>query len=447
MKKKISIILLLIVIIVGFKINKKQDFNTENVKNNYKVVKEFSEKIDKTSQAVEDKVIIKEGNKFGIIDVNGEKIKDTIYDYILRLDGNVYFLQLGENKEIYNINLEKNIKVDEVSIINEGIYRVMCNNKYGIVDKNLDIIFKIENNFIDGNHGNILVFNGDTISLYDKDFNKKIEMQEKYEQVKLGVGEYIYAKKDGFWAIINKDGLQQTEFKYLSFLNLNDKDIVIGYTKDKNYLVNLKNQVPFEKEVDYENYGIECADRIMVLKNGKIGYIDVLGNEVIKPIYDGGFAFREDKDFVQVKKDGLWELIDINGKKYAEIQVDDIGEYQEGYMLVEKVGKYGYIDKKGEIKIPIEYDFADNFSNNLAVVAGEHGYGVIDKDNNQVLPLKYDEIEISGDQIYVVENNKYGLFSKDRKEILCTEFDYLNKVDENTVFFRKNDESGFIKLD
>lgn len=445
MKKKIGMILFLTIIVIVLKVNKDKNFNEIRDKGNYEIVKEFSKKTDRTSQAVKNKIIIKEGEKFGIIDIKGNKIKETIYDYILRLDKDIYFLQQDKEKVLYNVYLGKEIKVDEVSILDENMYKVMYNNKYGIVDKNLDTIFEIENNFIDGNNENILIFNDNTISLYDKSFNR-IDIQEKYEKIKLGVGGYLYAQKNGLWGIINKEGKQQTEFKYLNFLDLNDEDMVIGYTKDKNFLINLKNQKPLEVEVNYENYGVESAERIMVLKNEKIGYIDVLGNEIIEPIYDGGFMFKKDKDFVQVKKNGVWELIDLNGKKYKEVQVDDIGEYQEGYMLVEKYGKYGYMDKKGDIKIPIEYDYAENFSNGLAIVAGDYGYGIIDKNNNIILPLEYDEIEINEDYVYVVKDNKYGLFSVNGEKILDLEFDYLNKIDNDVVFFRKNDKSGFLKL-
>ena len=443
MKKKL-VAAIFLAVIIGISFNIYNNDNVEN-KKNYIVKEKFLEIIDETSEARDNEVIIKKDNKFGVINIENETVLDLIYDYILRIDENLYFIQMDEIKKLWNTKFNKSIKLDEVSVITEGIFRVKYKGKYGLVDKSLNEIIKIEKNFIDGNNENILVFSGDTINLFDKSGKYK-KLKNKYEKVKLGIGKYLYAKKNGLWGIIDQNEKVIVDFKYESFLDLNDKDILVGYTNKENYLINLQGEKSLELKAEYDNYGIESCDKIMILKNGKIGYIDTFGKEVISPKYDGGFSFKEGKNFIQVKSGNNWKILDLSGKEIKELEIDDLGEYTEGYILSEKNGKYGYIDESGEIAIPLEYDFAENFSNNLAIVAGEHGYGIIDKENHQILPLKYDSVQIFGDKVYVVEDGKYGLFSIEGNELIHPEFEYLNKVTDNIIFFRSDKTSGFIEL-
>lgn len=442
-KKLVAAIFLAVIIGIGFSV-----FNIDvDVKDNknYIVKEKFLEIIDETSEARDNEVIIKKDNKFGVINIENETVLDLIYDYILRIDENLYFIQMDEIKKLWNTKLNKSIKLDEVSVITEGIFRVKYKGKYGLFDKDLNEIISIEKNFIDGNSENILVFSGDTINLYDKSGKYK-KLKNKYEKVKLGIGKYLYAKKNGLWGIINTAEKVIVDFKYDSFLDLNDKDVLVGYVNDESYLINLQGEKPLELKAEYDNYGVESCEKIMVLKKGKIGYIDVFGEEIISSKYDGGFSFKEDKNFIQVKEGDSWKILDLSGKEIKELDINDLGEYIEGYMILEKDGKYGYIDELGDIKIPLEYDFAENFSNGLAIVAGEYGYGVIDKENHQVLPLKYDAVQILGDKIYVTEGGKYGLFSIKGDELIHPEFEYLNKVTDNIIFFRNDKTSGFIEL-
>lgn len=444
-KKLVAAIFLAVIIGIGFSVyNIDTDVDVKD-NENYVVKEKFLEMIDETSEARDNEVIIKKDGKFGVISIENETILDLIYDYILRIDENLYFIQIAETKKLYNTKINKNINLDEVSVIRDGLFRVKYKEKYGLVDRNLNEIISIEKNFIDGNNENILVFSEDIISLYNK-YGEYKKLKNKYEKVKLGIGKYLYAKKNGLWGIINTSEKVVVDFKYDSFLDLNDKDILVGYIDDKSYLINLQGEKPLELKAEYDNYGIESCEKIMVLKKGKIGYIDIFGEEIISSKYDGGFSFKEDKNFIQVKDGDIWKILDLSGKEIKELDINDLGEYVEGYILLEKNGKYGYMDELGNIKIPLEYDFAENFSNGLAIVAAEHGYGVIDKENYQILPLKYDTVQIFGDKIYVTEDGKYGLFSIKDNELIHPEFEHLNKVTDNIIFFRNGKTSGFIEL-
>ena len=221
-------------------------------------------------------------------------------------------------------------------------------------------------------------------------------------------------------------------------------NILIGYTKDKTYFINLEKEI--EKRIDYDNFSSEIDGKIMILKNGKIGYITELGEEIIKPIYEGGFLFKNGKDFIHVKKEHKWYLLNLDGT-LKELPYEDIGEYNEGYMVAELNGRFGYIDEKGNIKIPFDYLIANNFKNELAIIAKESGFGVINKKNKEIIDPIYDAIEIIKDYIYVFKDNKFGIFSITGKTILPLKYKKLGKINEDLVFFKDEQRTGFIKID
>ena len=80
-----------------------------------------------------------------------------------------------------------------------------------------------------------------------------------------------------------------------------------------------------------------------VAKNGKYGYIDKTGKEVISIEFDYVSDFRE--DLVVVKKNKKLGYIDKTGKEVIPIEFDDANNFREGLAAVEKNGKYRYIIK------------------------------------------------------------------------------------------------------
>lgn len=97
-----------------------------------------------------------------------------------------------------------------------------------------------------------------------------------------------------------------------------------------------------------------------VQNNGKKGTIDKDGNEVIPIIYDD-FKFLE--NYIAVKKDGLWGLMDLNMQLIIPYQYDEIittgYEYGSNHLVVIKDQKYGLINTQGDIILPIEYEHLD----------------------------------------------------------------------------------------
>jgi len=98
--------------------------------------------------------------------------------------------------------------------------------------------------------------------------------------------------------------------------------------------------------------GLDIADGLVIIeKNGKFGYSDLTGKEVIAPIYDYCWPFAEGR-----------------GRVYQE------GAHQ---------GYFGYVDRSGKEIIPCKYVEGKNFSEGFAVVMEKDSF------QNQVEYIDY----------------------------------------------------------
>ena len=146
-----------------------------------------------------------------------------------------------------------------------------------------------------------------------------------------------------------------------------------------------KEVIPFK--YDYAEEFINGLARVKL--NGKYGFIDKTDKEVIPFKYDDARSFRN--GLMAVKLNGKWGFIDKSGKEVISFKYDETdGIFNHGLTTVKLNGKYGYIDKSGKEITPLKYNQIDSFSEGLAVVEFKGKYGFIDKTGKEVIPLKYD---------------------------------------------------------
>lgn len=441
MKKKLGIALFIAVMIVIF----QRSYKTTK---SGKEINQYSKKflnIDSGSRLEKNFLIFKLNNKYGIMTQDGSIIKKNEYNQIINLDEKMYLLLTDKGLFAYNIEGNKEFKLEGMSIIGENLYKILKNNKYGIVDSEFNTIVEPVNNRIENKNDRILIINEDKLEVLNRNENMKIkEIRNSFQEVTVGVGNTIYFKTDDKWGILENNGEILIDPKYDRFVNLNDENLVIGYIKNETYLINLEKKI--EKRIDYDNYSKESESTIMVMKNNKIGYINDSGEEIVPLKYDGGFYFSKNRDFIQLKENEEWKLLNTVTLEEKKLPYTDIGEFVEGYMVAEKNQKYGYIDGNGEEKIPFKYTIAENFKEGIGIVASPNGYGAIDKNGVEIIPLIYDEVYVNKGYIYVTKDKKIGIFNKGGKEIVPIEYDNLSIVENERVLFEKDGKLGIIKM-
>ena len=116
--------------------------------------------------------------------------------------------------------------------------------------------------------------------------------------------------------------------------------------------------------------------------------------------------FYENKELSYKELNGKWGYNDKNGKEVVPFKYDSANLFSEGLAHVRLNGKYGYIDKTGKEVIPLKYDYAGPFSEGLSLVKLNDKYGYIDKTGKEVVPLKYDNARPFSDGLADVRLNE-----------------------------------------
>ena len=135
----------------------------------------------------------------------------------------------------------------------------------------------------------------------------------------------------------------------------------------------------------YKFIGDFKEGRAMVEIDGKYGFIDHNGKEVIECKYDYVGSFEEGIA-------GKYGFIDHNGKEVIECKYDYVGSFEEGIAKVEIDDNRGFIDHNGkEITKCIYYDAGDFEEGRAPVLRDGEGWGYIDLDGNEVIDCIYYE--------------------------------------------------------
>jgi hypothetical protein len=131
-----------------------------------------------------------------------------------------------------------------------------------------------------------------------------------------------------------------------------------GYINVKNgeIIINAKTN-------DYEKAWVFSDGLAAVMKDGKVGFINV-DNELVIPFQfdyssnrwgDTGYLFH-DGYCVMTNKDGKFGLIDISGNWVVEPEYDELwNAHKTGNRIVVNDGKHGVLDSCGNVVYPAEY--------------------------------------------------------------------------------------------
>lgn len=150
---------------------------------------------------------------------------------------------------------------------------------------------------------------------------------------------------------------------------------------------------PLTKAV-YTNVGALSDGRIPVCRDGKYGFLDTRGHEVIPCKYDEVGFFHHAR--AKVRLSSHYGIIDTTGRYVLPVEYDYSQPkslkyvYYDSLALVEKGGRFGYVDLEGRVIIPICFEDAYQFSDHVAPVRYNGRWGYVDTRGNSFLPFVFD---------------------------------------------------------
>lgn len=123
-------------------------------------------------------------------------------------------------------------------------------------------------------------------------------------------------------------------------------------------------------------------DFVKFQRGGKWGFKNKQGVEVIPPIYDEVFAFKE--DFACVERKQLFGFINRQNELVIPYRYVCASSFSEGYACVSDENLCGYINKQGEVVVPFKYEAGTAVHNGLAHVKLDGKWGILTIATNEI---------------------------------------------------------------
>ena len=309
----------------------------------------------------------------------------VVLSIIILIIGIISIIKYNKNKSKFNYTIEQ---ISEVNY-----FLLMQNNKYGVVNKNGDIVVD---------------------PIYDV-----VEIPNASKPVFICKGNYDQNSGEYNIQVFN-DKKEPILYQY--------------YTVEAIKLNNVESNGNYEKSV------------LKYKSDNKYGLIDFSGNKITDAIYDSieGFNYRE--GILLVKKSDKYGIINIKGAsiikpKYDEILCDEYyttdSKYDKsGYIVGTKTDKgmrYGYIDgiKRKQI-LKNEYNdiyrITDKIDdNNIYLVAFKDGKAGVYQNKKKIINNEYEDIlyDANNDLLTLQKTSKQGVSKFDGTTIIPIEYDNI----------------------
>lgn len=297
-------------------------------------------------------------------------------------------------------------KVEEISEYN--YFTLEQNQKYGVIDRNGNIIIEAEYEAVQIPNPSKAIF------VCVKEYN---ENTKEYETV-------VYNEK-----------------KEVLLSNYKNIQAISIYTN--------VNSTPYEKSV------------LTYKENGKYGLINLEGKQITKPVYDEISSINYKEGTFLIKQNELEGIINMKGKVIIKCEYESVTSdnyysengynKQAGFIVSKKTDdgyRYGYVNYRGTIILnPIytQLERVTEIANEKGVyfIAFKNGQAGLLKNNKEILNYEYEDIQynVLGSIFVTKRNGKYGAVNQEGTTVLYPEYDnvytggmYLNALKDKDIF-------------
>ncbi|MBQ4089901.1 MAG: WG repeat-containing protein [Clostridia bacterium] len=274
--------------------------------------------------------------KYGYIDTNGAEVIPFIYDEAYMFEDGQARVRVENRWGVIDTagNWVINPEWEEIEALANGAYCVYIDDECGIVDRNGSLVLDVVYNGLDYDHE----INGYIISCDSgygtADAQGNIIIDPIYDSIDNFICGYAFAVKDGKAGLIDVEGNEITGFVY-GLPIMSNPHIGDGY-----------------RFMGVPKVGIEEA---WVKEDFLYGVLDPTGNVIAEPVYED-IGYRYSENLINVCKDGKWGYIDRDGNNVIECIYDDAWQFGGGVAPVKLGDKVGLIDTEGNVVVDFVWD-------------------------------------------------------------------------------------------
>lgn len=410
---------------------------------------------------------IKQKDKYGLMDKNGNEIIPCQYDDILTLTKEPDLIAVKKDNQWGFVDKNNHTVIpfvyEQVWHFHNGLAKIRNNQQYGMIDLTGKIIIPTQYQWLDdiNEQGLIRFQQNNQFGFINRD--NQIVIPNQYEYIEQFNHDIAKAKKNGFWGFIDKTGKEVFALKYENMRDISPFLSIAADKDSKGYtiaiLLNKKNKTAKTYRRIEKFYG-GLAKVIDVNNIQQIGFINEIGEEVIPVQYDERILADRDghfqNGFLQLEQykenKPKYGLMDKTGKIIIPIDYDYRISTQylaNGLSRIEKDKKFGFVDKTGKIVVPIEYDGVGQFENGLAEIVKNKQSALINQKGEIVFPFSDYDIRniLNENRIHVYKNHKHGIIDLQGDIILPIEYDEIFDFEDSLATVKKNEKNGVVDLD
>ena len=334
------------------------------------------------------------GEKYGLIDILGNKLTDAKYEEIKSLESR------------------------------PGMILVKRDNKYGLIDEKGKVIIQAKYNAI---------------------------KSDGYSTESEGYGKtgYIVSERTNngiIYGYINYEGKVLVEPKYESLKRVNKQSddiyLIVMERGKKGVIKNTRSII--KNNYQSINYA-EIADIFVVEKVGKYGFFSIEGDEILKPAYPN---YVVSKEYITVEENDKIVMYDFFGNVVKTNNYASVSEVEGTSYFIAKSedGYYSVISKDVNVNnkyTNLTYAFDDYF-----VFTNEEGKsGVLHVWTGEVIEPKYEYIiPVDGSKALEArdENNKLYVFDKNLKEVFALENGIVQRLNTDYTVIHSENEKKYL---
>lgn len=283
----------------------------------------------------------KENGSYGLIDFDGKKITDAIYEEIQGLD------------------------------YKEGFVKVKQNGLYGVINIRNEEVIPIEYD------------NVSTDGYYDEDTEYK----------KAG---FVLRTKtdDGYkYSYVSYDGKIKLDSTYSSLERLTDVDddkniYLISSINGKYGLIKNNKQVI---ENDYIELEYDKESNLLVLNKGTASGVANLDGKMIIPVdYDSILIGGQ---YINAYKEDTRLVFNLEGNQVETNYTNYVKANDDYVIVIDASNNYNIVGKDGKEKLTDQYVYLEYFTNNLFIATKGNRTGLISADGKVVIPMQYSTMQ------------------------------------------------------
>ncbi|MGL5459971.1 MAG: WG repeat-containing protein [Cetobacterium sp.] len=348
---------------------------------------------------------------------NGIRLKNYFNnkDIFIEKDGVKNIITLQEKYELLQLESQIYLKnIDKIKII-DGVNKIKIgenyifkkDDKYGVIDKNLNILIE---------------------PLYDGLF--------KGEKSTL-----ILAKQNNKYGYLSLDGKVVIPFEY-EIGAVEKNGVMIVKKNNKIGAINENNEEVIK--FDYDGIYYNDSTKFIAVKNKEYFLIDNFGKkERINASWMG--VQKNEKLFYE--KDGKFGIFDFQKEYITGNIYDELSQNYNELIIAMKDKNYGLINNRGEIKLPFKYDYIVPVGESYFKIGNDtSGFVFLVNSNGEVITKQiYDDfIELNKKTIVGMKKDKLILIDQRGKKI--KEIDSIINFNNEMLLYKKDGKNILRKL-